>query len=93
MLNRSSTCHATSDEDREGFYKITQKVGKTQDVQRVWRQDPAANRQTNCEHAWWYWKCTTLKIKQIVHTVEIHMLKILKDKWANQVRKSRNPWV
>ena len=30
--------------------------------------------------------------QQVVHTVEMNMLKILEDRGVNQVIKSRNPW-
>ena len=69
-MNRSSTSRATSDEDREGFSKITQQVENTQEMQIVRRQDPAVNRGTSCEHARWCWKCATLKVKEVVHTVD-----------------------
>ena len=60
-------------------------------MQIVCRQDPAVNRRTSCEHAWRYWKCATLTVKQVVLTVEVNMLKIQEDRGVNQVRKSRNP--
>ena len=57
-LNRSSTCHATSDDQ----------VENTQEMQIAWRKYLAVNRRTSCDHAWWYWTCATLKV---VHMDEV----------------------
>ena len=57
-------------------------------MQIAWRQYPAVNRRTRCEHAWWYWECATLNVKQVVHSVEVNMLKILEARGVNQVSKS-----
>ena len=55
------------------------------EMQSVWRQDPTVNRRTSCEHAWRHWECAKVKVKQVVHTVEVTCSK-------SSRREVRNSW-
>ena len=42
---------------------------------------------TSCKHAWWCWTCATLKIQQVVNTVEVKTLKISQEDDARRERE------
>ena len=58
-------------------------------MQIVWKQDPAVNCRTSCEHAWRCWKCAKLKVKHVVHTQSrCTCSKILEARGVNQESKA-----